>query len=97
MVILGSVDHCVNLLDKRSAIYSDRPKLVMASELIGYARVLALMPFGDLFKEFRRLSHKILGTRAQIAKYNALEEYEARKLLKRTLKDPDNVAKHIRK
>lgn len=97
VIVLGSVKHCVALLDKRSSIYSDRPRLVMAGELVGYNKVLAMMPYGDMFREFRRMSHKVFGTRAQIAKYNGLEEYETKKWLRHVMNDPDNVAKHIRK
>lgn len=96
LVILGSHKHCVALLDKRSSIYSDRPRLVMGGELIGYSKTLAMMPYGDEFREFRRMSHKVFGTRAQVAKYNGLGEYEAKKWLRRVLNQPDNVAKDIR-
>jgi hypothetical protein len=33
MVILGSLEACTDLLDRRSANYSDRPRMVMVNEL----------------------------------------------------------------
>ena len=36
-------------LDKKGAIYSDRPVLEMGSELVGYSETLILMRYGALF------------------------------------------------
>ena len=96
VIILGSIQHAVALLDKRGALYSDRPRLVMAGDLVGISEGLGMMPYGARFREYRRMIQKFLGGRGDVARFYALEEQETKKWLKRVLNDPQNVAKHIR-
>ena len=44
----------MDLFDKKSAIYSDRPKLWMGGELIGYSKTLVLAPYANRFRSYRR-------------------------------------------
>jgi hypothetical protein len=44
MIILNSSKAAVDLLDKRSANYSDRPVVMMCGEIVGWNRSLALPP-----------------------------------------------------
>lgn len=97
VVILGSVTHAINMLDKRSTIYSGRPVLAMGGDLVGWSNTLALSQYGERFREYRRLAHKLFGSRVQVRKYHNLEGYETRKFLRRVLHGPDHVAGHIRK
>ena len=97
LVILGSLNHAIALLDKRSGIYSDRPRLVMGGELVGWNQTLALTPYGERFREYRRLAHKLFGSREHVQKYHPLEELETKRFLRRVAKDPGNVSAHIRK
>jgi len=41
MIILNSSKAAFDLLDKRSATYSNRPILVMGGEIVGWNRILA--------------------------------------------------------
>ncbi|KIP11879.1 hypothetical protein PHLGIDRAFT_124541 [Phlebiopsis gigantea 11061_1 CR5-6] len=97
VVVLNSARHAVALLDKRSNIYSDRPTLTMSGELVGWNRALALMSYGDRFREYRRFAARLFGGHAQIKNHHGLEEYETTRFLRRLLKDPDDVQAHIRK
>ena len=97
VVILNSAKHAIALLDKRSNIYSDRPTLTMSGELVGWNRSLALAPYGERFREYRKFAAKFFGGHVQIKKHWRLEEYETTRFLKRLLKDPDHVQAHIRK
>lgn len=97
IVILGSLSHAKALLDKRSTIYSDRPRLVMGGDLVGWDRTLALTPYGERFRAYRRLTHRLFGSRAQTEQYHALEERETKLFLRRVVSEPGDFAKHIRK
>jgi len=45
---------------------------------------------------FAKCMHRAIGTRESLEKYEDLFNSEARKFLKATLRDPDNVQQHIR-
>lgn len=53
IVIIQSSKIAIDLLDKRSVTYSDRPVLTMGSELVGWKNTLALTPYGARFREYR--------------------------------------------
>ena len=97
MVILNSLEAATDLLDKRSAIYSDRPKMYVAGELLGWDQTLVLTPYGDRFREVRRLLFQFFGSRKEMVKFHELAEEETRMFLRRTLQNPDGVEHHIRK
>ncbi|KAJ7581367.1 cytochrome P450 [Mycena floridula] len=54
MVVISSSQIATELLDKRSAIYSDRPSLTMAS-LSGYGDGFAALPYGERWRRQRKL------------------------------------------
>ncbi|KAG7085838.1 hypothetical protein E1B28_003375 [Marasmius oreades] len=96
MIIINSADIMAEL-DKKGTLYSDRPRLEMGGELVGYSRALALMPYGDRFRAYRRHFSRIIGTPKATSKYNALEEAETHKFLQRVAKNPDGLPQHLRK
>ncbi|KAJ3794175.1 cytochrome P450 [Lentinula aff. detonsa] len=58
LVILNSAACADALFVKRSAIYSDRPRMVVLQELVQAGWNLAIMPYGDQFKAARKVWHK---------------------------------------
>ena len=48
MIILNSLKAASDLLDQRASIYSDRPRLIVAREILCGGLFIALMPYGDL-------------------------------------------------
>jgi len=85
------------MLDKKSAIYSDRPVLQMAGELVGWKNTLVLLPYGDRFRRYRRLFHGLIGTPAAVKGFYPSQELEAKRFLRRLLTKPDDLAAHVRK
>ena len=66
---------------------------------MGWAQIVTLAPYGERFRDMRRLIHKTLGARSQdeqIKRYFPLEEYEAHRFLKRLLTTPEDYVTHIR-
>ncbi|KAI0321920.1 cytochrome P450 [Amylostereum chailletii] len=88
-IIVNSYRVAVELLEKKSHIYSDRPVLVMGGELSGWKKTLALTPYGSQFRAKRRMLHQFMGTRASVQQYADVEEHETRRFLQRVLNDPD--------
>ncbi|KAF9493200.1 cytochrome P450 [Pleurotus eryngii] len=65
-LILGSLQAAIDLLEIRGNIYSDRPRAVMAGELVGWARGLGYSqgPPSPRFRAFRRMFQSFIGPRA---------------------------------
>ena len=96
VVIINSVKIASDLLDKRSTIYSDRIRSESA-KYIGYADIISSLPPGERFREHRRIMAKVIGSRAQVAKFGRLQEHVTHKFLDNLLRDPKHFVDHIQK
>ncbi|KAJ7251443.1 cytochrome P450 [Mycena rebaudengoi] len=107
IIILSSVDVVFDLLDQRSAIYSDRrvanrvymkplnhdfrPRSIMMNELMGGGFV-----FGDTWREHRRLFHSAFHSIAS-RRFRPQEVNASHALLRRLLENPDDeIMNHIK-
>ncbi|KZT28797.1 cytochrome P450 [Neolentinus lepideus HHB14362 ss-1] len=97
LVFLNSADAAYDMLDKKSLIYSDRPWLTMACELVGWDWTLGLKRFGQEFRAMRRLFRLYMGSRSSVEQFVPIEEYEIRGFLKRILNNPDDFGEAIRR
>ncbi|KAG6333886.1 hypothetical protein ID866_5199 [Astraeus odoratus] len=96
LIIVNNVKTAVDMLDKKSSIYSDRPVLPMGGELVGWKDTLVLLPYGDRLREYRRNFHRVIGSRASMEIYNPIEEQETLRFLQRVLAKPHDLHAHIR-
>lgn len=96
IVVLNSVKAAMDMLDKKSTLYSDRPIFPVGGELVGWKHSMGLLPDGDRFRRYRRNLHRVIGTRAAVGIYNQIEEVETRRFLKRVLTKPGQLQTHVR-
>lgn len=97
VLILNSGKSALDLLETRSAIYSDRPKAWMLGVLAG--RELAVFTVSFLhprFKTYRKLLHAGLNPRA-VREYSGIQMQETRTLLKGLVQTPENFVAHIKR
>ncbi len=47
IIVINSLKAAFELLDRRANIYSDRPRLIVANEILSGGLFTALMPYGD--------------------------------------------------
>ncbi|EPQ54805.1 cytochrome P450 [Gloeophyllum trabeum ATCC 11539] len=97
LVFLNSPKAASDMLEKKSLIYSDRPSLTMACELVGWEWTLGLKRFGEEFRAMRKLFHTYMGTRASVQQFAPIEEEETKAFLKRVLEHPEDLAEAIRR
>lgn len=95
-IVLNSFKTAMDMLDKKSSIYSDRPVLQMAGELVGWKHILAFTPYGDRFRRYRKILYRAIGSRAVFDIYHPVEEIETHRFLKRVLTKPDQLEEHVR-
>ena len=86
IVVLNSVRHAADLLDKRGANYCDRPRFVLFEEM-GWGRTLTFLRWGPMFRMHRRILQKSFQN-SNIVQYRALQQREAAVMLKGVLNRP---------
>ncbi|KAH9162719.1 cytochrome P450 [Lactarius sanguifluus] len=96
-IIINSPQLAVNMLNKKSAIYSSRPHLTMACDLVGWRDILVLLKYTDKFKACRRMLHTVIGTRASVEKFRDTLEEESALMVRRLLNEPRNFVGPVRK
>ncbi|KAJ0421285.1 cytochrome P450 [Aspergillus carlsbadensis] len=96
IVILNDSRIAFDLLEKRSGIYSSRPKMVFAGEMVGWEHILAMQTYSDTFRAYRKAMHRVLGTKNVISQFNELQDVEVRRFLLRVLDKPEDLVQHIR-
>ncbi|KAF5321607.1 hypothetical protein D9619_002026 [Psilocybe cf. subviscida] len=96
LVFINDAEIAFDLLDKRGAIYSSKPPLVMVGEMCGCAEMIPFTPYGDKFKRRRRLMHETLGPRS-ISNYHEGLQVETIRFVQSLLADPKDYIRHIRR
>ncbi|KAH8429766.1 cytochrome P450 [Aspergillus melleus] len=96
IVIINEPRIAFDLLEKRSAIYSSRPRMVFAGEMVGWEDILAMQTYSDRFRAYRKVMHRVLGSKAVTSRFNALQDIEIRRFLLRVLQKPNDLVQHIR-
>ncbi|KAE9379689.1 cytochrome P450 [Stipitochalara longipes BDJ] len=95
VIVLNSVKAADELLSKRGANYSSRPRFVLF-EVMGWGLTLTFMPWSPLFKIHRALLQKSFA-KSNVLQYQALQEQEARQAILTIVKDPSEWESHIRR
>ncbi|KAJ0421554.1 putative cytochrome P450 oxidoreductase OrdA-like protein [Aspergillus carlsbadensis] len=96
LVILNDAQLAVDLLDKRSAIYSDRPDMPFA-KLAGWGDGIALLEYGKRFHAYRKHIHREIGSKTSVARFNDVQEAEVSRFLLQLIHKPQDLASHVRK
>ncbi|KAF9456730.1 cytochrome P450 [Collybia nuda] len=92
-IVLNSVEIAVELLEKRSHNYSDRPSIPVI-EMMGFFPALGLLPYGPRFRLHRRMTQQYF-KRQDIATYRPLQIRSVRILLQNLLSAPEDRNNHL--
>ncbi|KAM5343546.1 hypothetical protein ACJ41O_012083 [Fusarium nematophilum] len=79
LIILSTHQAAHDLLNRRSARYSDRPRMVMAGELITKNMHMLLRPYDERYKLRQRIEAPLLSLRSA-STYRPLQDAESRQL-----------------
>ncbi|KAH9853167.1 cytochrome P450 [Lenzites betulinus] len=94
-IVLGSIEAARELLDKRSAIYSDRPRLVLLTEVLGVGSALPTMPYGERFRRHRKWLADAVGSKETQKEHHDVQRREMRRLLSNLMVKPDKFVDHL--
>ncbi|THU92637.1 cytochrome P450 [Dendrothele bispora CBS 962.96] len=95
-VILNSARVANELLEKRSAIYSDRPPMPMIVDLSGWHSNLTFFPYSESWRTHRRTFSRYFMSR-KVHEYHPIQRKETLRLLKNLLNDPDHTHEHVQR
>ncbi|PFH46689.1 hypothetical protein AMATHDRAFT_69284 [Amanita thiersii Skay4041] len=95
MMIVNSAE-IMEELDRKGSIYSDRPRLEMGGELVGYSETLVLIPYGARFRTYRKHFARMIGGISNVEKLHGMLEGKVRQFLRHILATPDNLLPHLR-
>ncbi|KAI0061727.1 cytochrome P450 [Artomyces pyxidatus] len=85
-----------DLLEKRSAIYSDRPRMPMLKELIGWDWNLVVMSYSEGFAAHRRLVQQSFQPNVVAKLHRPVMQREVLTLLHNLLNSPENFMSHLK-
>ncbi|KAI6045800.1 cytochrome P450 [Pisolithus marmoratus] len=92
MIVLNSAQAANDLMDKRAAIYSHRPRMPMLTELVGNSWVLSIIS-GEPHRERRSVAQRYF--LAQFKEWQRVQLESSRILLQNLLDDPGNWASSV--
>jgi hypothetical protein len=98
VVVINDYDLTHELLDRKSSIYSDRPRMHMAYDLVGWKGALPLMPYGAKMRDYRALIARTIGSKATLSPYTTILDFEVRRFVRHLAQEPDILlSAHARK
>ncbi|KAG8981357.1 hypothetical protein FRB93_008723 [Tulasnella sp. JGI-2019a] len=95
ILIINTQEAALDLLEKRSAIYSDRPRFVMACELGGLDRLVSLMSYCPEHRRQRKILAQALNPLVVARDYVPIQERFVHQLAKHLLDDPEDFLGHF--
>ncbi|TCD70035.1 hypothetical protein EIP91_005287 [Steccherinum ochraceum] len=89
VIVLNDLKSTFELLDRRGANYSHRPRFIKAGEILCDGIMLSFISYGDLSRRMRRVTHETFGARAA-EQFQPLQQKEATRLIQDILRDSVN-------
>ncbi|KAH9053934.1 cytochrome P450 [Lactarius vividus] len=94
MLIINSQRAAVDLLEKRSTIYSSRPHYISAGDFMTKNLSFTLTPHGDLLRHFRRVTAEGF-SKSAVQQFHPIQNREAIMLALALIKSPPTLANHF--
>ncbi|RDL41436.1 Uncharacterized protein BP5553_01415 [Venustampulla echinocandica] len=95
MVIFHDAWSISEVLDKRAAIYSSRPQMVMLGDSRNAsAHDQAVLPYGDVWRQHRRMMHNAVGMQA-VRAHRPFQDNEVKVMIRDLLQTPEQFVKAI--
>jgi hypothetical protein len=95
VLILNEGKDAEEIFSRRGPSNSERPHLVMAGELVGFGRGLALLPYDQDARESRKLIHLTVGAK-NLSTYTSLLEAETLRYLRGLRDSPGDLLNHLK-
>ncbi|KAI0673216.1 cytochrome P450 [Trametes maxima] len=95
IIVIDKLKPAIDLLDRRSATYSDRPRMIMLNELAGFGWNFGSMEYGEDWRQCRKMTHLDFHAGA-FKKYRPILLKNARDFLRRLASGRGTVPNHLK-
>ncbi|PCH43251.1 cytochrome P450 [Wolfiporia cocos MD-104 SS10] len=96
-IILGTLQTARDLMDKRSAKYSGRPRSVMLKEMLDWDRLMVVLDYGDLWRKHRKWIQGSFNDKASLLAWQVVQRREVCVLLSLLLSKPESFLQHLKR
>ncbi|OSX58657.1 hypothetical protein POSPLADRAFT_1060549 [Postia placenta MAD-698-R-SB12] len=96
LVVVSSARVARELTETHSRSTSDRPQLVLFTELMDFSNDMVIMRYGDRWRRHRRWIQDILQNKKEVFDLSAMQREGTIRLLKSLLESPDAFRTHIK-
>ncbi|CCL98338.1 uncharacterized protein FIBRA_00332 [Fibroporia radiculosa] len=96
-IVISSARIAHDLMEKRSSKYSDRPRTVVFTELMGLEPTASILPYGNRWRLHRRWLQTAFQTKTAQRDYQPLQRRRIRQLLSALLDTPEDFRTLIKK
>lgn len=97
IIVLSSPYMIKQLIDRQSAVYSDRPKFHIADNLIMHNDHLMFLNPNSRWRQGRRLYHQFFNEAVCEKSHHNLQNAEASQLLRDLCNNPDDFMDHCKR
>jgi cytochrome P450 len=94
LFICGSATSADAILNKQSAVTSDRPHLIMAGDLLSGGKRMLILGYNDRWRKYRKIMHEALNNTVAV-RYESIQEHEATLTAHFIGLDPSNFQQHL--
>ncbi|CCL98337.1 uncharacterized protein FIBRA_00331 [Fibroporia radiculosa] len=96
-IVINSAQMARDLMEKRGSKYSDRPRTVIFTELMGLEHTATLLHYGDRWRLHRKWLQTAFHAQTTQRDYQLLQQRSVQRLLSTLLDSPGNFNAHIKK
>ncbi|RDX52873.1 cytochrome P450 [Lentinus brumalis] len=96
VIVLNTLQAAADLLDRKAAIYSSRPRFEVACNMLTEGMFFVFQDYGDRWRRMRRAAHE--GLHSGVVKdYYPIQTLEAAILLEDMIRAPNDWDRHMRR
>jgi len=95
-LVIDSAQAAQDLMDKRSSKYSDRPRFVALTEIMGWELSSAFMPYGKRWLKHRQWIQAAYTDKTSLRRYQPVQRQEAYILIAALLDTPEKFLSHLK-
>ncbi|KAI0080439.1 cytochrome P450 [Panus rudis PR-1116 ss-1] len=94
--VLGTAQAAWDILDRRSDIYSSRPRFVVAGEILSDNKRGLMLPYGEEWRKWRKVLHSGLHAR-KAEMYTPMQSLESKVTLRDILRHPEDWDENLQR